>query len=193
MTLPRFEPDENSLTLPGTPALHHSPHLPLPRPWLLIREADAEGLRIYFAILNFKRLAGIEPGILLWRASYLPLSWAGYTGKLYKFQALSPTPPPLHHSPHLPLPRPWLLIREADAEGLRIYFAILNFERLAGIEPGTFPWRGLIHTTELDRLCKPQALSPPLPPLPPSSPARDAVQKFKFHAPAANAVLKPLP
>ena len=46
--------------------------------------------------------------------------------------------------------------------------------------------QGLIHTTELGRLYKPQALSPRLPPLPPSSPARDGVQKFKFHAPAAN-------
>ena len=115
--------------------LHHSPHLPLPWPWLLIREADAGGLRIYFAILNFKRLAGIEPGTLSCRVSYIPL-----LGRLYKPQALSPTPP-LHHSPHLPLPRPWLLIREADAGGLRIYFAILNFKRLAGIEPGTLSWR----------------------------------------------------
>ena len=46
--------------------------------------------------------------------------------------------------------------------------------------------KGLIHTTELDRLDKPQVFSPPLPPLPPSSPARDGVQKFEFHAPAAN-------
>ena len=122
---------------PPPPPLHHSPHLPLPRPWLLIREADAGGLRIYFAIRNFKRLAGIEAGTLPWRASCIPLSWAGCTS----LKPFPRPPPPLHHSPHLPLPRPWLLIREADAGGLRIDFAILNFKRLAGIEPGMLSWR----------------------------------------------------
>ena len=53
MTLPGFEPAPPSTT---------------PR-----------GRRIYFAILNFKRLAGIKPGTLSWRASYIPLSWTSYT------------------------------------------------------------------------------------------------------------------
>ena len=92
-------------------------------------------LRIYFAILNFKRLAAIEPE----RASHTT-----ELGALRPHYSLLRTPshhpPPLHHSPHLPLPRPWLLMREAEAaKGLRIYFAILNFKRLVEIEPSTLP------------------------------------------------------
>ena len=89
------------------------------------------GLRMYFAILNFKRCRDLVMEGLIHTTEL---------GRLNKPQALSPTPPP-PPLPHLPLPRPWLVIREADAGGLRIYFAILNFKRLAGIEPGTLPCR----------------------------------------------------
>ena len=89
-------PPENSLTLPGTPASTTPPNLPLPRPWLLMREAEAWGLRIYFAILNFQREN---------RAPGSPLSWA-------RLPQMEPRPhqpaprtlrppqdPPFHHPP----------------------------------------------------------------------------------------------
>ena len=74
-----------------------------------------------FCDSKFSVRVGVEPRILPCRASYIPLSWAGYT-------SLKPFP---------------LLFRlwEAEAGGLRIYFAILNFQRVVGVEPGILPCR----------------------------------------------------
>ena len=189
---PGLAPPENSLTLPGTPPPTTPPNLPLPRPWLLMREAeawrpqnlfrDSSGTRhlvmegfIHTTELGAPAANGAEtspasaqdpppspgpplppPSRTLSQREFIshstelgaPAAKGAETSPrraqdppqqgVPQFTLQTKFHDPMRiHSPHLPLPRPWLLIREADAGALRIYFAILNFKRLAGIEPGS--------------------------------------------------------
>ena len=125
--------------LSPTPPLHHSPHLPLPQ-----AEARPQNL---FRDFKFHAPSGNRARDLVMKG----LIHTTELDRLHKAQALSPTPP-LHHSPHLPLPQPQNLFRD------------FKFHAPSGNRARDLVMKGLIHTTELDRLHKPQALSP-TPPL----------------------------
>ena len=69
-------------------------------------------------------------------------------------------------------------MRQAEAGGLSS-----KFQAPSGNRTWDLAMEGLLHTTELDRLYKPQALSPRLPPLPPF--ARVMRSDPPFHHPPA--------